>query len=184
MGAASGYEAQRFVALSIGHFWSESFGQIYPELKALRAARWIEPVNEAGRGRRARVRYRLTAAGRRALLQWLSQPAAPMPVRQEVLLKVFFGQQQSAPQVAEHLNREGKAAKARQETLTAIGRTLLDDFPNDPDLAFSLMTVRAGQLRSAAWLTWVADCRRLLAAHLRGRNAVRQTWLELDEGAP
>jgi PadR family transcriptional regulator AphA len=84
----SGYEIKRFVDRSTRFFWAASYGQIYPELRRLEEAGFVEVV-ERGGGRR-RVRYGLTASGRAALLEWLTSPSATYELRDESLLKLFF----------------------------------------------------------------------------------------------
>ncbi|MEW5918268.1 MAG: PadR family transcriptional regulator, partial [Gemmatimonadota bacterium] len=86
----SGYELRKAIALSVGHFWNESFGQLYPELQHLTKAGLIQPVADRTATRR-RARYRITPAGKRALADWAAAPAPPEPVRNELLLKVLFG---------------------------------------------------------------------------------------------
>ena len=45
----SGYEIKQMIEGSIGYFWRESFGQIYPTLKRLEKGGWIaaEKVTKA-----------------------------------------------------------------------------------------------------------------------------------------
>ena len=47
----SGYEIRKVAASSIGHFWSESYGQIYPTLRKLVAAGLAKPRSRRGRQR-------------------------------------------------------------------------------------------------------------------------------------
>src|SRR5579872_280961 len=86
---ASGYDIKRFVASSIGHFWNESYGSIYPILKKLAHAQLVAPQKGA-QGGRERVVYTLTAQGEKALREWLMQPPRQEPLRSEILLKLFF----------------------------------------------------------------------------------------------
>ena len=87
-GPKTGYAIKRVVDETIRHFWSESFGQLYPTLRRLREQGLIE---EAGTGARGQVRYALTEAGRGRFSDWFSEPILPTPPRQELLLKLFFG---------------------------------------------------------------------------------------------
>jgi PadR family transcriptional regulator, regulatory protein AphA len=85
----SGYDIKRLVDRTIRHFWAASFGQIYPELKRLEEAGWIEG-DDARRGARARRVYRITKAGRRALRDWLAGTETRIELRDESLLRLFF----------------------------------------------------------------------------------------------
>jgi PadR family transcriptional regulator AphA len=89
LGEQSGYDIKRTVERSTAFFWGASFGQIYPELARLERAGLI---SGSSRGNRGRKEYEITAAGRRALREWLAstEPQA-FAFRSEGLLKAFFG---------------------------------------------------------------------------------------------
>ena len=85
----SGYDIKAVVDRSTRFFWAASYGQIYPELSRLEAAGLIEG-EDSPNGRRARRVYRLTPAGRDALVDWLSGPIETVELRDESLLRLFF----------------------------------------------------------------------------------------------
>jgi DNA-binding PadR family transcriptional regulator len=85
----SGYDLKQAVDRTIRHFWAASYGQIYPELKRLEAARWIA-ADSAPSGGRARREYRITPDGRRALVDWLHGLDTRIELRDESLLRLFF----------------------------------------------------------------------------------------------
>src|SRR5882757_636121 len=85
----SGYDLKRAIDRTIRHFWAASYGQIYPELKRLEAAGWIEG-SDGSRGGRARRVYAITAAGRRELRAWLAGTETRIELRDESLLRLFF----------------------------------------------------------------------------------------------
>jgi PadR family transcriptional regulator, regulatory protein AphA len=85
----SGYDLKRAVDRTIRHFWAASYGQIYPELRRLDDAGWIEGA-EAANGGRSRRLYRLTDAGRVALEDWLHGHETRIELRDESLLRLFF----------------------------------------------------------------------------------------------
>jgi DNA-binding PadR family transcriptional regulator len=90
-GPLSGYDIKRLVERSVGHFWQESFGTMYPKLAELAGSGLGDQLEDgATEGGRARKRYRITAAGKRALAAWLKLPPQPHVERNELLLKVFF----------------------------------------------------------------------------------------------
>ena len=101
----SGYDIRRNLEESLSYFWSESYGQIYPALRKLEAARLIAPVKQAAPDTRRRKLYTLTAAGRARLRTWLSEPPKPQPPRNELLLKLFFGRHAPPGACAAHLRR-------------------------------------------------------------------------------
>ncbi len=87
--ARSGYDIKQAVDRTIRHFWAASYGQIYPELKRLEAARWIEG-RDGSRGARSRRVYSITPEGRRQLGEWLHGTDTRIELRDESLLRLFF----------------------------------------------------------------------------------------------
>jgi len=85
----SGYDIKAIVDRSTRFFWAASYGQIYPELRRLEHAGLIEG-EDASRGGRERRVYRLTPAGREALVDWLLGPTVTIELRDESLLRLFF----------------------------------------------------------------------------------------------
>src|SRR5260370_38491835 len=64
LGPMSGYDIRQLIPRSIGHFWSESYGQIYPGLKRLAAAGLVEKKTQRRKGKPDRHVYSLTPEGR------------------------------------------------------------------------------------------------------------------------
>jgi DNA-binding PadR family transcriptional regulator len=74
----------------VGMLSALSFGSIYPHLKQLELDGLIAAVQADENGRRKKV-YELTAQGWRELSNWLEQQSAyPMPIRDDLLLKMLF----------------------------------------------------------------------------------------------
>lgn len=93
----TGYEIKQVTDRSTRFFWGASYGQIYPELRRLEAAGLVESREEP-RGRVPRRIFSITTAGRSALEAWLEEPVESYEVRDEGLLKLFFGDLMSAEQ--------------------------------------------------------------------------------------
>jgi PadR family transcriptional regulator, regulatory protein AphA len=85
----SGYDVKSIVDNSTRFFWAASYGQIYPELRRLAEAGYVEGAAEEGSGRK-RTAYRITADGREALAEWLAREPRTFEYRDEGLLKLFF----------------------------------------------------------------------------------------------
>ncbi len=86
----TGYEIKQVTDQSTRFFWGASYGQIYPELRRLETAGLVGSREEP-RGRVPRRVYSLTEAGRGALEGWLESAEESYEVRDEGLLKLFFG---------------------------------------------------------------------------------------------
>ena len=89
-GRRTGYEIKQTTDRSTRFFWGASYGQIYPELRRLEDAGLVESREEP-RGRVPRRVHSLTDEGRRALDHWLAETAESYELRDEGLLKLFFG---------------------------------------------------------------------------------------------
>lgn len=154
MAPMSGYTIRSVIAQSIGNFWNESYGQIYPALKKLTAEGLVQKKTERQKGRPDRNVYSLTEKGRERLTAWLMVPAAAEVPRNELLLKLFFGSH--APVSA---SKENVAAfVARQQEAVAryaeIAKELRRERPHDPQARFWLMTVSYGRHYSEALVRW------------------------------
>ena len=57
----SGYDLGQTIRASVGHFWNESYGQIYPNLKKLAAGGFVSSKTERRKGKPDRQVYSITA---------------------------------------------------------------------------------------------------------------------------
>ena len=115
----TGYDIKQVTDRSTRFFWGASYGQIYPELRRLEAAGLVDSHAEP-RGQVPRRVYRLTEDGRRAFESWLAEPGDQYEVRDEGLLKLFFGEAMPEEQLEELVQRrrewyQGAAALFRRD---------------------------------------------------------------------
>ena len=79
----SGYDLRLTIRASIGHFWNESYGQIYPGLKKLQDEGFVTCKIKRQKHKPDRRIYSITKKGRERLTEWLAVPpqpdAAPKP---------------------------------------------------------------------------------------------------------
>jgi PadR family transcriptional regulator, regulatory protein AphA len=87
----TGYDVKRVTDFSTRFFWRASYGQIYPELRALEKAGLVRSREEPYGRRRRRV-YELTTDGERSLDEWLHSETDQYELRDEGLLRLFFGE--------------------------------------------------------------------------------------------
>lgn len=153
----SGYEIRQTIEWSVGNFWQESYGQIYPTLKRLVKDGFAEAKEDGSRGRAV---YRLTAAGRKQLRAWLKTPSRPQVWRNEMLLKIFFAGQGGPGTVRSQVEafRELHAGELRK--FAQIRTRLEREYARHPELPYWRMTLAYGECESRAMVTW---CDRTLA---------------------
>jgi PadR family transcriptional regulator, regulatory protein AphA len=119
LGAQTGYEIKQVTDVSTRFFWGASYGQIYPELRKLERAGFVTAEDDPRGGRRRRT-YRLTEAGERTFHDWLvADEPLEYAVRDEALLKIFFGDVGSPGELLENVRRlrrdhEGRLARFRK----------------------------------------------------------------------
>jgi PadR family transcriptional regulator AphA len=157
LGPMSGYDIRQLIPRSIGYFWSESYGQIYPGLKRLAAAGLVEKETKRQKGKPDRHVYSLTAEGRARLKDWLKLPVADVVPRSELLLKLFFGAHVSPSVNREHVMVFLETQEKTLKTYAAVAKALLREEANDPQLPYWLMTLSFGRHRSAALVTWCKE---------------------------
>ena len=115
LGEATSYQMKQLVGSTIGGFWPVPHSQLYAEPARLAGLGLLHEQREPG-GRKKRT-YRLTDDGRAALTGWLGAPdEAGGELRDESLLKLFFGAQAGSGTVAAFAHR---AATAHRERLAA-----------------------------------------------------------------
>jgi DNA-binding PadR family transcriptional regulator len=150
----SGYDIRKAVESSVGYFWGESYGQIYPALKRLAAEGLIVPSKPASGPGQRRREYALTDAGRDCLREWLAQPFQNDPPRNEFLLKLFFGRE-AAPKVAiahvRELQERNKHMLATMLEIESFARTAASQNPHQP---FWMLTLSLGITLTRAALEW------------------------------
>src|SRR6059058_2009552 len=120
LGRRTGYEIKQLVDVSTRFFWAASYGQIYPELKRLEQAGLIRGKEDRTNGRKRRA-YELTAAGRKALHDWLtSDEPLVRETRHEGVLKLFFSDVLTAEEQLEQIRRIRREHEAVREQLREI----------------------------------------------------------------
>ena len=152
----SGYDLGQNIRTSVGFFWNESYGQIYPNLKSLAAEGLVTSKTERQKGKPDRHIYSITKKGRERLAAWLAVAPQPEIPRNELLLKLFFGAQVPAEiligYVEEMVGKQRSLLQMFTETEEAV-RTR----KQYPDTPYWKLTSRFGQLELEAHLRWAEE---------------------------
>src|SRR3974390_3463455 len=82
----TGYALREAIREVLGHFWSESFGQIYPTLAKLERKGHVRRLDSARPGASP---FAIPRAGMPRLKELLSQPIQHVPPRNGLLLRLF-----------------------------------------------------------------------------------------------
>lgn len=160
---STGYDLARRMERPVGYFWSAHHGQIYPELARLEARGFVRHKVVEGAGPRATKRYAVTAAGRKALRQWMVEDLEPQPARDLETLRLWNVWLLDRPAA---LALVAEARKAHEARLTAYERERAElegdaeaADPTHPKFA-SRLTLEGGvRTRRAAveWCDWMRE---------------------------
>lgn len=147
----TGYALREAIRDVLGHFWSESFGQIYPTLTALERDGHVRRLDAV---RTRASMFEITASGTWRLQELLTQPVQPAPPRNGLMLRLFFGRQLGAPACGA-LVREARAdAERNLARYQAIRMQLLDEEDSAGDQTYVLLTISAGEHTARAAIAW------------------------------
>jgi DNA-binding PadR family transcriptional regulator len=166
----SGYDLGLAIRASIGHFWNESYGQIYPNLKRLAAAGLVTSKTEKQKGKPDRQVYSITAKGRTRLAKWLAVEPQPEIPRNELLLKLFFGTQASPRTLIGYVDRMAKREAAILRNLQRVEHEEIAALARFPDAPYWKMAARFGQLELEAHLRWAKETLAALRAGVERRS--------------
>jgi DNA-binding PadR family transcriptional regulator len=153
----SGYDLGQAIRTSVGYMWNESYGQIYPNLKKLEAAGFVESKAERQKGKPERRIYSITKKGRKRLEAWLAMEPQPGIPRNELLLKLFFGAQTSPEIQIQHIERMVERESANLREFKRIEEEELPKNQQYPDAPYWKMAARFGQLELKAHMRWAEE---------------------------
>jgi len=166
----SGYDLKKAVEQSVGNFWKESYGQLYPILKRLSDDGLASKTDAGAGGKRTRHLYSITPAGRDALRRWLEEATEPQQLRNELLLKLFFGGRGDAAWSRRQVEQARERLVADLARYKSIHERLQREQSGDVDFEFWTITLRYGERDAQALIDW---CDETITA--LGRAASRQS---------
>jgi DNA-binding PadR family transcriptional regulator len=166
----SGYDLGQAIRDSIGHFWNESYGQIYPNLKKLAAAGFITGKTEKQKGKPDRQIYSITKKGRERLAAWLKVEPQPEIPRNELLLKLFFAVQAEPESIVAFVEHMASSENRTLEKINGLEGEIAK-LAQYPDAPYWMMALRFGQLELEVHQRWAEET----LAELRKLNRKQRT---------
>lgn len=152
--SATGYDIRKLVEQSLSHFWSESYGQIYPILNQLARQGSASRKVQRQEGKPDRRVYSITNRGREELLKWLEEPAEFQVARNETLLKLFFGTEMDPDDSAKHIERYRDRHLQQLHLYNELEQKLETDELTPEERTRLLLTIGHGKAESRALLRW------------------------------
>ncbi|MGE5372996.1 MAG: PadR family transcriptional regulator [Solirubrobacterales bacterium] len=165
----SGYDIKKFCDISIAHFWNENYSRIYPVLKQLKQEGLVEVTAEQNEGRPTRNIYTITDVGRQELAEWLAEPIEEVPDRNELLLRLFFGNQLPLENTLAKLQEE----KQKHQVLLANYERItskLKPLDGTEETPFWFASVSWGLYYSRSKIAWCDETIELLTNHRNKGN--------------
>jgi DNA-binding PadR family transcriptional regulator len=148
----TGYALREAIRDVLGHFWSESYGQIYPTLAALERQ---GHVRRQGAAKTGASTFAITPSGTRRLRELLAQPVQATPPRNGLLLRLYFGRH-LGPAACRTLVQA--ALVDARDALTRYAAIREEIERQDvEDRAYWLLTVSAGEHSARAAVAWATD---------------------------
>jgi DNA-binding PadR family transcriptional regulator len=142
---STGYDLARSLQRDLAPLWRAEISQIYPTLARLRRAGFILLRVLGPRHGPRRNLYRITAAGRRELRNWLVEPSPPPSSKDEGLTRIAF--------------LDALPASERKAVLTRYERSIAEEtrrLKEAPPPSGSLQEARRGAIeRLEATRRWV-----------------------------
>lgn len=153
LGPMSGYEMRQMMERSTANFWTESYGQIYPALKRM-VKDGLATVEEQQKDGRTKKVYKITGEGGRRLRAWLGVESRPQVRRNELLLKVFFGDQALRGVIAAQVVAERERCEDELERFEATILRMEMEHGRHPAMPYWRMAARCGMLHAKATIAW------------------------------
>ncbi|WP_157253866.1 PadR family transcriptional regulator [Nonomuraea typhae] len=116
-GPASGYDLLKLFDASLSNVWPATQSQLYGELSKLADAGLISVSAEGPRGRKE---YALNDEGLAELRRWMLEVEPTRPLRNDMLLRVFFLAQVDPEQARSYIRDQAAIGRKYQEHLEGI----------------------------------------------------------------
>ena len=165
----TGYDIKKRIDGSLRYFWKGSFGSIYPALSSLEENGLIKKVKgKSSSTGREKIVYKITAAGRKNLLAWLSESKSSNSLKYETLLKLYFGGVADNEVSIATITEFEKEVEADLAVLNTYKKNL-NKVLDERDHVFFYLTVTFGIETYEAYLRWCEDAKKILS----GKKIVR-----------
>jgi len=164
----SGYDIKKEVEERLSHFWSESYGHIYPMLRRLHERGLVVKEVERQEGKPDRNVYQITDEGRSALEAWFAEPPPPIRPRNEFLLRLFLGRHSRPEYLLRDIRQHGAGMKSALARLQMVKARLQSEAGDHPDLLYWELVLESGLKALGALAEWSDEAEARLEGLLPG----------------
>jgi DNA-binding PadR family transcriptional regulator len=183
----TGYELKQFFDSSVQHFWNAELSQIYPTLKSLEEAAYVDKRVEIQESRPNRKIYDITESGREEFARWVRAPQPAGDLRDPFLIKLFFGTELPVEDILVLLRRQME----EQQKVLAFSETVLreriresvskHDSPRQG--LFWTLTLEMAIAYRRTYIEWCAKSMKLLEESFMGDGSTAGASVELGDAA-
>lgn len=177
----SGYDLAKDFDQSVNFFWKATHQQIYRELSKLEEQALVEVSTIAQAGRPDKKLYHITKAGETFLIEWLLQPCEVMPIKEDLLVKLWAAQlipvahaiEQSASvaKLIEEFQRHRELHQQRLATYHQIERKFYPDSDHLPIAQkYRYLVLRRGIRYETDYIEWCDEVLKLFANQAEGKG--------------
>lgn len=149
----SAYDVKTFMTRSTNYFWMEYEAQLYPTLKKLYQAGYVECQKIDAQKGGTRGLYSITEKGLQFLQQWIVKKTEQSQYRNEFILKLFFGNQVDKKISIKHIEHYREEA-AEQLTYFQKIENEINANKKIKRKPFILATIRYGIYITQAEIAW------------------------------
>ena len=154
--SSSGYDLARRFDKSIGFFWHATHQQIYRELARMEKAGWIASEAAPDGGKTRKRIYRVLSDGQQELQRWAREPAAPMDMRDELMVRLRADAVVGPLGLDIELERRLALHQAKLKAYRAIEQRDFgaDKQPLTREAQIQHMILKTGIMYEESWITW------------------------------
>ncbi|MDK2967071.1 PadR family transcriptional regulator [Lacrimispora sp.] len=160
----TGYTIKKWLENEYSHFWQESYGQIYPTLKALVAQGLAVSSDNVEHGNgRGQIVYSITEAGRKELSDWLREKPEIEKLRYEILLKISFGDNTQPDVLIGHLD---DFIRRNEDLIRDMSECMeqMDQFKDQGiNCTYSHLTALCGVYVYSAMRDWAEEAKKIIS---------------------
>lgn len=151
---------QQMQRSNLRYLWPRTASRVYQEVKNLAAHQLVTATHDQRNGRRRTV-YTITNEGRKALVDWLGEPAGGLVLQHEALLKIIYTNLAGTDALRTHIAAVAEDARTQAQFLAetyAEAHELGFRFPERAHLnAIAYEWLTRVLEATASWADWAGD---------------------------
>jgi DNA-binding PadR family transcriptional regulator len=171
-GGASGYQLAKRFDVSVANFWSATPQQLYRELDRLETDGLVDARLVRQQRRPDKRVFTLTDAGRAELRRFTGEPAKPVAMRDELLVKLQAVDVGDVHAVTKELTARLDRARAKLATYNRLLADMLngrdeESFERNTERIGPYLTLMGGRMYEQTNIRWCTAALEVLSSGLR-----------------